>query len=111
MDLPEVVNENVIGASAKVDLSPSWTMTRAVVPRRLRDMIVGVTELVARSRLLQGDRVRSPTPSRPASSPATLDITKMEMERRVVQLDDPIGRYTDGVAKARATQLEPMLPE
>jgi hypothetical protein len=75
-------------------------------------MIAGVTELVARSRFAQGDRVRFVDAAKPRYLAGHLGvITKMEMERCVVQLDDPVGRYTDGVVKARAAQLEPIPPE
>jgi len=74
-----------------------------------RDMIAGVSELVARSRFQQGDRVRFIHSAKPRYLAGHSGvITRMELERCVVQLDDPVGRYTDGVVKARATQLEPI---
>jgi hypothetical protein len=84
----------------------------AAIVKIRQDMIAGVTELVARSRFHQGDRVRFIDSAKPRYLAGHSGvISKMEMERCVVQLDDPIGRYTDGVVKARATQLEPISPE
>jgi len=84
----------------------------AAVVKLRRDMIAGVSELIARSKFGEGDRVRFAENARPrylAGHAGT--ITKKEMERFVVQLDDPVGRYTDGVVKARATQLLALTPE
>jgi hypothetical protein len=81
----------------------------AAIVKIRRDMIDGVTELVARSQFHQGDRVRFVDSAKPRYLVGHSGIiTRMEMERCVVQLDEPVGRYTNGEVKARATQLEPL---
>ncbi len=84
----------------------------ASVVKLRRDMIAGVTELIARGRFAEGDRVRFVEAARPRYLGGhTATVTKKEMEHLVVQLDEPMGRYTDGMVKTRATQLEALTPE
>lgn len=81
----------------------------AAIVKIRRDMIAGVTELVARSQFQQGDRVRFVDSAKPRYLAGHCGvIARMEMERCIVQLDEPVGRYANGEVKARATQLEPM---
>ena len=83
----------------------------AIVKIRL-DMIAGVTELIAQGLFEVGDRVQFNDTVKPRYLDGRVGvITKKEIERCVVQLDEPVGRYADGAVKARASQLMKMAPE
>ena len=84
----------------------------AAIVKIRRDLIAGMTELVARARFKVGDRVQFTESASPRYLAGCVGvITRKEIERCVVQLDDPVGRYTDGEVKARASQLMKLGPE
>ncbi len=84
----------------------------AAIVKIRRDMIAGVTNLVAQSLLNPGDRVQFNETAKPRYLVGLVGvITGKELERCVVQLDEPVGRYTNGEVKARALQLRPLGPE
>jgi hypothetical protein len=72
----------------------------AAIVKIRRDRIADVTDLVAQGRLREGDRVQFMETAKPRYLAGCVG-----MERCVVQLDDPVGRYADGEVKARASQL------
>ncbi len=84
----------------------------AAIVKIRRDMIAGVTNLVAQSLLNPGDRVQFNETAKPRYLVGLVGVvTGKELERCVVQLDEPVGRFTNGEVKARAIQLRPLAPE
>jgi hypothetical protein len=84
----------------------------AAIVKIRRDLIAGVTELIAHGLFKVGDHVQFSETARPRYLVGQVGvITRKEIERCVVQLDEPVGRYTDGEVKARASQLMKMGPE
>lgn len=77
-----------------------------------QDMIAGVTNLVALSLLNPGDRVQFNDSAKPRYLMGHVGVViSKEPERCIVQLDEPVGRFTDGKVKARAIHLSPLGPE
>ena len=65
----------------------------AAIVKIRRDMIAGVTNLVAQSLLNPGDRVQFNETAKPRYLVGQVGvITGKELERCVVQLDEPVGR-------------------
>jgi hypothetical protein len=84
----------------------------AVIVKIRLDMIAAVTELIAQGLFEVGDRVRFNDTAKPRYLNGRVGvIIRKEIERCVVQLDEPVGRYADGVVKARASLLMKMGPE
>lgn len=84
----------------------------AAIVKIRQDMIAGVTNLVAQSLLSLGDRVQFNETAKPRYLVGRVGVIKdKELERCVVQLDEPVGRYTSGEVKARALHLRPLEPE
>jgi hypothetical protein len=84
----------------------------AAIVKIRRDIIAGVTNLVALSLLNPGDRVQFNETAKPRYLVGLVGtITGKEIERCVVQLDEPVGRYADREVKARALYLRPLAPE
>jgi hypothetical protein len=77
-----------------------------------RDIIAGLTNLIALSPLNPGDRVEFNESAKPRHLVGLTGIvTSKELKRCVVQFDEPVGRYTNGEVKAPALQLRPLGPE
>jgi hypothetical protein len=84
----------------------------ATIVKIRQDMIAGVTNLVAQSLLNPGDRVQFNETAKPRYLVGLIGvIIGKELERCVVQLDEPVGRFTNGEVKAQAIQLRPLGPE
>ena len=116
-DIPESIMPSDEGVEALLDalmlgvLDDYLDHIAAIVKIR-RDMIAGVTNLVAQSLLNPGDRVEFNETAKPRYLVGLVGvITGKELERCVVQLDEPVGRFTNGEVKARAIQLRPLGPE
>ncbi len=116
-DIPESIMPSDEGVEALLDalmlgvLDDYLDHIAAIVKIR-RDMIAGVTNLVAQSLLNPGDRVEFNETAKPRYLVGQVGvITGKELERCVVQLDEPVGRFTSGEVKARAIQLRPLGPE